>query len=84
VGVAAGPEVIDRLLARYRAEGRELRACQPRDLIERSNDICRFRGIPLELTPEVLDVAWFGYFGIELPGSPASGNGGTEGRGSPG
>jgi hypothetical protein len=69
-GVAAAPELIDRLLARYRAEDRELRACQPRDLIERSRDICRFRGQPLELTPEVLDVAWIGYFGSELPGSP--------------
>jgi hypothetical protein len=64
-GVAAAPEVIDRLLARYRAEGRELRSCQPRDLIERARDICRFQGRPLELTPGVLDLAWVGYFGAE-------------------
>jgi hypothetical protein len=67
-GVAAGPEVIDRLLERYRAENRELRCCEPRDLIERSRDICRFQSRPLELSPKVLDLAWVGYFGTELPG----------------
>ncbi len=66
-GATADPEILDRLLARYRAEGRELRSCQPRDLIERCRDICRFHGKPLELTPEVLDLAWIGYFGSEAP-----------------
>jgi predicted ATPase with chaperone activity len=64
-GVDVAPELIDRLLQRYRAENRELRSCQPRDLIERARDICRFDGRPLELTPEVLDLAWSGYFGDE-------------------
>ena len=67
-GVTPSPELIEQLLARYRAEGRELRACEPRDLIERSRDICRFRSKPLELTPEVLDLAWIGYFGRERYG----------------
>jgi SpoVK/Ycf46/Vps4 family AAA+-type ATPase len=66
-GAAVAPELIDRLLARYRAQDRELRACEPRDLIERARDICRFHGQPLELTPQVLDLAWTGYFGSELP-----------------
>jgi len=68
-GVVAAPEVINGVLASYRAENKELRACQPRDLIERARDICRFHNKPLELTREVLDVAWIGYFGSELPGS---------------
>jgi hypothetical protein len=55
--------VIDHLLNRYRAEKRELRACEPRDLIERSRDVCNFQRRSLELTPEVLDLAWVGYFG---------------------
>jgi predicted ATPase with chaperone activity len=63
LGVAAAPEVIKRLLERYRTQNREMRCCEPRDLIERSRDICRFDGKPLELTPEVLDLAWTGYFG---------------------
>jgi hypothetical protein len=62
-GATAAPELIDQLLERYREQGRELRACEPRDLIERARDICRFHGKPLELTPKVLDLAWSGYFG---------------------
>jgi hypothetical protein len=62
-GADVAPELIDRLLERYRAQKRDLRACEPRDLIERARDICRFQGRPLELTPEVLDLAWAGYFG---------------------
>ena len=62
-GVSIAPEVIDQLLERYRAQNRELRACEPRDLIERARDICRFHGRPLELTSKILDLAWSGYFG---------------------
>jgi hypothetical protein len=62
-GVTATTEIIDNVLERYKAQNRELRACEPRDLIERSRDICRFRGKKLELSPQVLDLAWTGYFG---------------------
>ncbi len=58
-------EQIEQLLERYRKEKRELRSCEPRDLIERARDICRFENRPLELTPETLDLAWIGYFGNE-------------------
>src|SRR5262249_4635590 len=54
-GIAAPVHLIARLLARYQAEERELRCCEPRDLIERARDICRFRGQPLELNEEILD-----------------------------
>jgi hypothetical protein len=74
LGVAVAPEVIDRLLERYRAQNRELRACEPRDLIERAHDICRFQSKPLELTNKVLDLAWIGYFGAKLPGKQESGD----------
>jgi hypothetical protein len=62
-GVAIAPELIERLLERYRTQNREPRSCEPRDLIERARDICRFHGRPLELTSKVLDLAWIGYFG---------------------
>jgi predicted ATPase with chaperone activity len=75
-GAAVAPEVLDSLLERYRLQKRELRACEPRDLIERARDICRFQGKPLELTPKVLDLAWVGYFGSELPGTGESEEGG--------
>jgi hypothetical protein len=73
-GAAVAPEVVDRLLERYRAQNRDLRSCEPRDLIERARDICRFRGKPLELTPKVMDLAWMGYFGGDLPGKQESGS----------
>jgi predicted ATPase with chaperone activity len=62
-GATVAPEVLEHLLERYRAQNRELRACEPRDLIERARDICRFHNRSLELTPKVLDLAWAGYFG---------------------
>jgi predicted ATPase with chaperone activity len=65
VGASVAPEVIDRLLERYREQDRELRCCEPRDLIERARDVCRFQGRPLELTAKVLDLAWIGYFGTQ-------------------
>jgi hypothetical protein len=64
-GVDVAPALIEQLLGRYREQNRELRACEPRDLIERARDICRFHSRTLELTPEVLDLAWAGYFGDE-------------------
>jgi hypothetical protein len=66
-GVTVAPEVLDGLLQRYRAQNRELRSCEPRDLIERAGDICRFHGRPLELSEQVLDLAWAGYFGAAEP-----------------
>jgi predicted ATPase with chaperone activity len=62
-GAAVAPEAIEGLLERYRSQNRELRACEPRDLIERARDICRFHSRQFELTPKVLDLAWTGYFG---------------------
>ena len=66
-GAAADPSLIVGLLDRYRTEGRELRGCEPRDLIDRAKDICQFRGRPLELDAEILDVAWNSYFGKTPP-----------------
>ncbi len=57
------PALISTLMKRYTAEGRRLRSCEPRDLIERARDICNYRGLKLELSPDVLDIAWRGYFG---------------------
>jgi hypothetical protein len=59
------PGLVERLLERYAAEGRELRGCEPRDLIERARDICRFTQRPLELSDDVMTLAWSGYFGTK-------------------
>jgi hypothetical protein len=55
--------VLSRLLARYDVEGRPLRCCEPRDLIERARDICRFENRQMEVDDELMNLAWTGYFG---------------------
>ena len=62
-GINVNPELLDWLLERYESESRELRASEPRDLIERARDVCQLQGKPLELTKDVMKVAWVGYFG---------------------
>jgi predicted ATPase with chaperone activity len=59
------PAFIARLLERYRSTGRELRSCEPRDLIERMRDICQYRQQPPAINEELLNIAWAGYFGEE-------------------
>jgi hypothetical protein len=51
------------LMQRYRGEERPLRCCDPRDLIERVRDICRFHRRKAVLSDELVDLAWKGYFG---------------------
>ena len=69
--IAVQPGLVARLLERYASERRELRGCEPRDLIERARDLCRFTGRPLELDDEVMGLAWLGYFGAVRPTHPA-------------
>ena len=57
-----GP-LLDRLLNWYQHEGRPLVPCEPRDLLERCIDICRFENQPHTVTPELLELAWTNYFG---------------------
>jgi hypothetical protein len=64
--LAIRPGLLGRLIERYAAEGRELRCCEPRDLIERAREICEFEGRPAGLDDEVLDIAWAGYFGDKI------------------
>ena len=40
-----------------------MRSCQPRDLVDRCADICRYENRPLILTKELLERAWLYYFG---------------------
>ncbi len=67
--LAAEPALIGGLIERYKAEGRELRASEPRDLIERVRDLCRLHGQSFMLSRKMLDTAWAGYFGDASPKS---------------
>lgn len=55
--------LMDYLLKKYIIERRELKACEPRDLLDRVSDICRFRRQPLSLSENLIDQAWHNYFG---------------------
>jgi hypothetical protein len=46
----------------YRPEGRPLRACQPRDLLDQVTALCRYRGSQPTITRELLDAACASYF----------------------
>jgi hypothetical protein len=62
-GLNFDASLLDLILARYRREGRQMKACDPSDLIERCLDICRYQSVPRRLTAELLDRAWNNYFG---------------------
>lgn len=62
-GATVIPAVLENIMARYQEQGRQLRGCEPRDIIERAKDICKFHNRPLELSQKVIDIAWTGYFG---------------------
>ena len=55
----------------YRPEGRPLRACQPRDLLDQVTSLCRYRGIEPAITRELLDAACRAYF-VDEPGAPSA------------
>jgi predicted ATPase with chaperone activity len=62
-GLTLERALIEHILARYRASQREMRACEPRDLIERVRDICNHSGQKLTIDTKLMDLAWEGYFG---------------------
>jgi hypothetical protein len=55
--------ILKYVLHKYGTEGRPMKSCEPRDLLNRIADICHFEGIPLQLSPELIDTAWANYFG---------------------
>ncbi|MEA2735273.1 MAG: hypothetical protein QOE14_1724 [Humisphaera sp.] len=63
-GMGVEPALIGTVLQRYRDEKRELRASEPRDLIERCRDICNLRRQPPRIDAQLFDLAWQGYFGV--------------------
>ncbi len=62
-GLRVEQSCLDHLLNNYIIEHRQMKACEPRDLLDRVTDICLFEALPLELTPRVIDAAWRNYFG---------------------
>lgn len=67
-GLAVEPGLLQHLEQRYGRERRIPKACEPRDLIERAIEVCKFNREPIRLTRETLDQAWAGYFGATATG----------------
>ena len=62
-GFALDPGCLDHVVRKYQREQRLMKSCEPRDLLNRINDICLFEGIEPRVTPELIDLAWRNYFG---------------------
>ena len=62
-GLRCDQQSLDHILNNYMIEHRQMKACEPRDLLDRVTDICLFEGRTLELNPKLIDVAWRNYFG---------------------
>jgi len=62
-GLSADRDSLDYVIRKYVAEGRPMKSCEPRDLLNRISDICLFEGTAPKLTRQLIDVAWRNYFG---------------------
>jgi hypothetical protein len=62
-GIVINQDCLDHVLRKYVGEQRIMKGCEPRDLLNKVNDICLFEGRALQLTPELIDLAWGNYFG---------------------
>jgi chromosomal replication initiation ATPase DnaA len=62
-GVMIDEECLRHVLRRYTDENRIMKGCEPRDLLNKVNDICLFEGREMRLTKELVDLAWGNYFG---------------------
>src|SRR5690242_1862054 len=62
-GIQLDQQCIDHILNKYVAEKRVMKGCEPRDLLNKVNDICIFEGRAPHLTTHLIDVAWGNYFG---------------------
>jgi hypothetical protein len=68
--IAVEQPVLDHILTKYRVERRQMKGCEPRDLLDRATDICLFEKHGLKLTPQIIDVAWRNYFGTSHTFAP--------------
>ena len=57
------PKRLEYLYRLYEADKRPLRGCEPRDLIQRCTDLCKYENRPMVLTDDLLQLAWKNYFG---------------------
>jgi len=71
-GIRVDQPLLDHVLTKYRVERRQMKGCEPRDLLDRATDICLFEEQELELTNQIIDVAWRNYFGASHSFAPVA------------
>ncbi|HEX5708129.1 MAG TPA: hypothetical protein VFX96_12580, partial [Pyrinomonadaceae bacterium] len=57
-GLRVEQKLLDHLLNNYIIEHRQMKACEPRDLLDRMTDICLFEARPPEVSVRLIDAAW--------------------------
>jgi hypothetical protein len=62
-GLRVDQTCLDHILNNYMIEHRQMKSCEPRDLLDRVTDICLFEGCAPEVTTKLIDAAWRNYFG---------------------
>ncbi len=62
-GFKYDPKFLEFLFQLYGEEGRPLRGCEPRDLVQRCLDLCEYEHRKPVLSEELLGLAWRNYFG---------------------
>lgn len=62
-GVKVDDASLEHVLENYMRERRQMKACEPRDLLDRMTDICLFEGRAPEVNVRLIDAAWRNYFG---------------------
>ena len=85
MGFAWRPDVAEQLLERqFRARGRLLRRCHPRDLLLQVKSLCIYRSERPEMRLEYLELACKNYFGTgKLPSGSVSAQGPSASSGPP-
>jgi hypothetical protein len=62
-GFDSDPQHLEYVFRLYDTDKRPLRGCEPRDLIQRCADLCKYENRPMVLSNELLHLAWKNYFG---------------------
>jgi hypothetical protein len=65
LGFEYDEEAVDYVIEKhYRAVGRSMRCCQPRDLLTQVRNLCLYEARPLKLTNDAMDFAVENYFAV--------------------
>lgn len=65
IGCDYRPEMVDYLIeTHYRKQGRPLRRCQPRDLLNQIKNYCTYNDLPIEMRRDYFDLVCKTYFTV--------------------